>query len=199
MKYPVLIFYTITTLLLGLVIGLHDTIMLPYLEVLFVVFTFAESYFILQNFDFDHGLPLIATFVKLLNTITIMFAPVVAIVVHIIVNIYIYIHIRGLDRRHKRLKYHYTVNNVIPGPFLLKIFASFLNPLYFLILTILGTMRIGQKLRMVDRIDVLKYIVLADVVVLLLLFTRYNIIAFLIYMSMLIIFEFVPIEKQLES
>lgn len=199
MKYPVLIFYTITTLLLGLVIGLHDTIMLPYLEVLFVVFAFAESYFILQNFDFDHGLPLVATFVKLLNTITILFAPVVAMIVHIIVNVYIYIHIRGLDRRHKRLKYHYTVNNVIPGPFLLKIFASFLNPLYFVILTVLGTMRIGQKLRLVDRIDILKYIVLADVVVLLLLFTRYDIVAFLIYMNMLIIFEFVPIEKQLES
>lgn len=199
MKYPVFIFYSITTLLLGLAIILQDTILLPYIEVLFVVFTFAESYFILQNYDFDHGLPLIATFIKLTNTITILISPLFALVVHVITNVYIYTHIRGLDRRHKRLKYHYTVNNVIPGPFLLKVFASFLTPLYFLILTILGTMRIGQKLRLVESTYILKYIILADVVVLVLLFTEYDVIAFLVYMAMLIIFEFIPVKKQLEG
>ncbi len=199
MKYHVLIFYALTTVLLGLVILLQDTIFLPYVEVLYVVFTFAESYYVLQNYDFDHGIPFVATFVKLANTITILIAPIIAMIIHLVIHIYIYSHIRGLDRRHKRLKYDYTVNNVIPGPLLLKIFASFLSPALFVVITILGTMRVRQKLNLVKRNDILKYVLAADVVVFLMLLTRYDVVGFLIYMIMLIIFEFVPVENKIEG
>lgn len=197
MKYQVLIFYAITTALLGAIIGLDGTIFVPYLEVLYVVFTFAESYFILQNFDFDHGIPFAATIIKLVNTLTILVFPVVALIVHVIVHIYIYVHIRGLDRRHKRLKYDYTVNNVIPGPFLLKIFASFLDPIFFLGIALLSDLRIRQKLALVSRLDLFKYILLVDIVVFIILLTPLHNVAFLIYMIKLIIFEFIPIENKL--
>ncbi len=197
MKYQVLIFYAITTALLGAIIGLDGTIFVPYLEVLYVVFTFAESYFILQNFDFDHGIPFAATIIKLVNTLTILVFPIVALIVHVIVHIYIYVHIRGLDRRHKRLKYDYTVNNVIPGPFLLKIFASFLDPIFFLGIALLSDLRIRQKLALVSRLDLFKYILLVDIVVFIILLTPLHNVAFLIYMIKLIIFEFIPIENKL--
>lgn len=197
MKYQVLIFYAITTVLLALVIALDGSSLIPYIEVLYVVFTFAESYFVLQNYDFDHGIPFVATIIKLANTITILVFPVIALIVHLVVHVYIYVHIRGLDRRHKRLKYHYTVNNVIPGPILLKIFASFLSPLLFLGIVLLSDMRIRQKLSLVKRTDLFKYILLADVVVFVILLTPLYNVAFLIYMIKLIIFEFVPIENKL--
>lgn len=197
MKYPVMIFYLITTTLLALIIGLQDTTIVPYLEVLYVVFTFAESYFVLQNYDFDHGIPFVTTFFKLANTITISILPAFAMVVHLIVNIYMYTHIRGLDRRHKRLKYHYTVNNVIPGPIVLKTFASFLPPMIFLVLTILCNLRVNQKLKLVKRQDLLKYIFIADFAVLSFLLTSHRDVGFLVYMIMLVLFEFIPIENKL--
>lgn len=197
MKYPVLIFYLITTGLLTLIIVFQDSSLLPYLEVLYIVFTFAESYFVLQNYDFDHGIPFVTTFIKLANTITIPVFPAFAMIVHIIVDLYIYTHIRGLDRRHKRLKYDYTVNNVIPGPILLKIFASFLSPLLFLIITILCNLRIVQNLKTVKRIDLVKYIFLADLAVFGILLTSRSIVGFLVYMIMLVLFEFIPIENRL--
>lgn len=197
MKYPVMIFYMITTALLALIIGFHDSVLLPYFEVLYVVFTFAESYFVLQNYDFDHGIPFVTTFFKLANTITISILPAFAMVVHLIVDIYTYSHIRGLDRRHKRLKYDYTVNNVIPGPILLKTFASFLPPLIFLILTILCNLRVNQKLKLVKRPDLLKFIFIADFAVLSLLLTSHRDVGFLVYMIMLVLFEFIPIKNKL--
>lgn len=197
MKYPVLIFYTITTALLGAILAMQGSGVLPYLEVLYVVFTFAESYYVLQNYDFDHGLPLVATFIKLVNSITILVLPVFTLVIHIIVNTYIYVHIRGLDRRHKRLKYAYTVNNVIPGPFLLKIFASFLSPILFLVIIVLSNFRIYQKFKLVKRGDLFKYIALIDTIVFIILLTPANQVGFLVYMIELIIFEFIPIENKL--
>lgn len=197
MKYQVLIFYAITTALLGLVIALDGSVLIPYIEVLYVVFTFAESYFVLQNYDFDHGIPFVATIIKLANTLTILIFPVIALIIHLIVHIYIYSHIRGLDRRHKRLKYHYTVNNVIPGPILLKIFASFLSPAFFLGIALLSDLRIHQKLNLVKRTDLLKYILITDLVVLIILLTPLHNVAFLIYMIKLITFEFIPVEIKL--
>ncbi|WOO88948.1 hypothetical protein R2F61_08780 [Mollicutes bacterium LVI A0078] len=197
MKYPVLIFYTLTTLLLVLVNILQDSFLLPYIEVIFVVFSFAESYYVLQNYDFDHGVPFTATILKLANTITILVAPLLALVFHLVVHIYLYTHIRKRTRRETRLKYHYTVNNVIPGPFLLKVFASFLSPLLFIGITLLANMRIYQKLVLVKRTDLLKYIILVDIIVFIIMLTNISVIAFLVYMIMLIIFEFVPIEQKL--
>ncbi len=197
MKYPVLIFYTLTFILLALVNVLQDSILLPYIEVLFVVFSFAESYYVLQNYDFDHGIPFTATILKLANTITILVAPFAALVFHLIVHIYLYTHIRKRTRRETRLKYAYTVNNVIPGPFLLKVFASFLSPLFFIGITVLANLRIRQKLVLVKRTDLLKYIIVVDIIVFIIMLTSLNFTAFLVYMIMLIIFEFVPIENKL--
>lgn len=199
MKIQVLIFYGITTLLLSFTNLLGDASIVGYLQVLYVVFTFAESYFVLQNFDFKHGLPYFATFFKLLNTIVIFAFPKVAFVLHIIVHVYIYSHIRGLDKRHKRLKYDYTVNNLIPGPLVLKIFCSFLNPLYFVVITILASLRIYQKVRMVNAFRILTAFVICDIVVLILKFTIFNKVAFLIYMVMLILFEFIPLNNKLKN
>lgn len=197
MKYPVIIFYSITTALLGAILALQGSAAMPYLEVLYIVFIFAESYFVLQNYNFDHGLPLIATFIKLVNSITILVMPIFTLIVHILVNTYIYMHIRGLDRRHKRLKYEYTVNNVIPGPFLLKIFASFLSPILFLVIIVLTNFRIRDKFNRVKRSDLFKYLVIIDVVVFMMMLTPAHQIAFLVYMITLIIFEFIPIENKL--
>lgn len=199
MKSHVLIFYAITTILLVLVNLLQDSFLLPYIEVFFVVFTFAESYYVLQNYDFDHGIPFVATFFKLFNTITIIVAPLFALVFHIIVHIYIYSHIRGLNSRYARLKYEYTVNNVIPGPFLLKVFASFLSPTLFIMITILADMRIKQKLTIVKRLDLMLPIILSDVAVLLIMFTNLGVAAFLVYMIFLIMFEFTPIQNKIGS
>lgn len=199
MKSHVLIFYAITTILLVLVNLLQDSFLLPYIEVFFVVFTFAESYYVLQNYDFDHGIPFIATFLKLFNTIMIIVAPLFALVFHIIIHIYIYSHIRGLNSRYARLKYEYTVNNVIPGPLLLKVFAAFLSPTFFIMLSILADMRIRQKLNLVRRADLLLPIILADVAVLLIKLTDLSYAAFLVYMIFLIMFEFTPIQIKIES
>lgn len=197
MKYPLLIFYTITTVLLVLIIALGQSPILPYLEVLYVVFTFAESYFVLQNYDFDHGVPIVATFIKLANTITIIVFPLFALIVHLIVNVYIFTHVRGLDRRHKRLKYDYTINNVIPGPFLLKVFASFLSPTLFIVIVLLSNLRIRQKLNAAERSHLLKYILMTDLAVFIMLLSPLAYVSFLVYMISLIIFEFTPIEKKL--
>ncbi len=197
MKQGVLIFYALTTALMAMIVGFQDSFLLAYLEVLYVLFIFAESYYVLQNYDFDHGIPFYATFIKLANTITVLISPIAALIVHIVIHIYIYSHIRGLDKRHKRLKYDYTVNNVIPGPFLLKLFASFLSPLLFIPITILGSLRIKQKLNVVKRPDLFKYFIIADIAVLVILLTRLHVVAFLIYMIMLVIFEFIPIENKI--
>lgn len=197
MKYPVLIFYAITTVLLGAIITLQGYALLPYLEVIYIVFIFVESYFVLQNYDFDNGLPLVATFIKLINSVTILVLPIVTLIVHVLVNAYIYMHIRGLDRRHKRLKYKYTVNNVIPGPFLLKIFASFLSPILFLVIIILTNFNIYHKFKLVIRGDLFKYLIIIDTIVFMILLTSVHQIGFLVYMITLIIFEFIPIENQL--
>ncbi|WOO87157.1 hypothetical protein RZE82_08570 [Mollicutes bacterium LVI A0039] len=197
MKKPVRNFYLITTLLLIAIIGLEQTIIAPYIRVLYIVFTFAESYFVLQNYDFDHGIPYVATFFKLANTLTVLVYPLGGLVVHLVIHIYIYSHIRGLVRRPKRLKYDYTINNVIPGPFLLKVFASFVQPTAFVAIIILANLRIRQKLGMVKRVDLFKYILMVDLVVLIILFTSLSKVAFLIYMITLILFEFIPIEHKI--
>lgn len=197
MKQAALIFYGLTTVLIGLILVFQDSFLLAYLEVFYVLFIFAESYYVLQNYDFDHGIPFYATFIKLANTITVLISPLAAFIIHIIIHIYIYSHIRGLDKRHKRLKYDYTVNNVVPGPFLLKLFASFLSPILFVPLTILGSLRIRQKLILVKRMDLLKYFILGDIAVLIILLTRLHVVAFLVYMIMLIIFEFIPVENKI--
>lgn len=197
MKKPVLIFYAITTILLILVVLLGESPVVSYIEVLYVVFTFAESYYVLQNYDFDHGIPIYTSFFKLVNTITVLVFPIVTLVCHILLHAYIYNHIRGLNQRDKRLKYDYTVNNVIAGPFLLKLFASFLGPFLYVCITALGTLRIRQKLDKVDKLDVLWIVVLSDIVVFIIMFTTLQSVAFLIYMIMLIIFEFTPVEKKL--
>lgn len=199
MKIHIAIFYTITSLLLILVNILQASFILPYLEVFYVVFTFAESYYVLQNYDFDHGIPFIATFIKLVNTMTVLVFPLVALVIHLIIHIYIYSHIRGLDSRETRLKYAYTVNNVIPGPLVLKIFASFLTPTLFLMLVIIADLRIHQKLKQVGRLDIIKPIVVSDFFVLVIIVTQTNAVAFLIYMIGLILFEFIPIENKYEQ
>ncbi len=197
MRNHILIFNTITVMLILVIIGLQDSVLLPYVEVMYVIITFAESYFVLQNYDFEKGVPFYTAFFKLINTIIILVSPLAALVIHIVTNAYIYSHIKSLKRRDKRLKFDYTVNNVIPGPLLLKVVASFLSPLLFIVLTALASFRIREKLLSVERIDILKYIVLADVLVLVMLFTRLSIVSFLIYVIMLIIFEFIPIEKRL--
>ncbi len=197
MKQAALIFYGLTTFLIGLILVFQDSFLLAYLEVFYVLFIFAESYYVLQNYDFDHGIPFYATFIKLANTLTILISPLAAFIIHVIIHIYIYSHIRGLDKRHKRLKYDYTVNNVVPGPFLLKLFASFLSPMLFVPITILGSLRIRQKLILVKREDLFKYFILADIVVLIILLTRLHVVAFLVYMIMLIIFEFIAIENKI--
>ncbi len=197
MKQAALIFYGITTVLIGLILVFQDSFLLAYLEVFYVLFIFAESYYVLQNYDFDHGIPFYATFIKLANTLTVLISPLAAFIIHIIIHIYIYSHIRGLDKRHKRLKYDYTVNNVVPGPFLLKLFASFLSPILFVPITILGSLRIRQKLILVKRTDLLKYFILGDIAVLIILLTRLHVVAFLVYMIMLIIFEFIPVENKI--
>ncbi len=197
MKQAALIFYGLTTVLIGLILVFQDSFLLAYLEVFYVLFIFAESYYVLQNYDFDHGIPFYATFIKLANTLTVLISPLVAFIIHIVIHIYIYSHIRGLDKRHKRLKYDYTVNNVVPGPFLLKLFASFLSPILFVPITILGSLRIRQKLILVKRTDLFKYFILADIAVLIILLTRLHVVAFLVYMIMLIIFEFIPVENKI--
>lgn len=197
MKKPVLIFYSITTILLILVVLLGDSKLVSYIEVLYVVFTFAESYYVLQNYDFDHGIPVYTSFFKLVNTITVLVFPVVTLVCHVLLHAYIYNHIRGLNRRDKRLKYDYTVNNVIAGPFLLKLFASFLGPFLYVCITILGTLRIRQKLHKVDRINVMWIVIVSDLAIFIIMFTRLQAEAFLVYMIMLIIFEFTAVEKKI--
>lgn len=195
MKKQLLIFYGIVTSLVLLIIFLEDTIFLPYLQVLYVVFTFAESYFVLQNWNFDHGVPYVATFIKLTNTIAILYIPEFALAIYVIVNIYILIHLRNIPRRPKRLKFDYTVNNIIPGPFLLKVFGSFLNPFMFAVIIIITNIRIVQKLEAIKRVDLFKYIIIPDLCIFIISLTPLGNIAFLIYMIMLIMYEFVPIQK----
>lgn len=197
MKKPVFIFYTITTLMLVLICLLQSNFLLPYVEVAYVLFTFAESYYVLQNYDFNHGIPFGATIIKLLNTLIVMYHPLIGLIIHLLIHIYIYVHIRQLDKRDTRLKYDYTINNVIPGPFVLKLFAAFLPPFFFIIIALVADLRIIQKFKMADCMKFLKYVILVDIFVLIVKFTSLSIYAFLGYMIMLIIFEFIEIEKKL--
>lgn len=197
MKKPVFIFYTITTLMLVLICLFQSSFLLPYVEVAYILFTFAESYYVLQNYDFNHGIPFGATIIKLLNTLIVMYHPLIGLIIHLLIHMYIYVHIRQLDKRDTRLKYDYTINNVIPGPFVLKLFAAFLPPFFFIIIALVADLRIVQKFKMANCMRFLKYIVLVDVFVLVVKFTSLSIYAFLGYMIMLIIFEFIEIEKKL--
>lgn len=193
MRKPVFIFYMLTTSLLGLVVGLNDTFLAPYLINLYVLFTFAESYYVLQSYDFDHGIPYAATIIKLANTLFVSYIPLFSLLIHVATHVYLYSKIRSLPVRQKRLKYDYTVNNLIPGPFLLKIFTSFLNPVLFALSCIAIDLRITHKFKNVSNRSIIYYIMLTDIFVLAVKFTTFTDNAYLCYMIMLIIFEFTPI------
>ncbi len=195
MKKHVLIFYAITTVLLFLIVGFQDSMLLPYIEVAYVLFTFAESYYVLQNYDFDHGIPFTATLVKLSNTMIVLFYPIVGLLIHLVIHGYLYNHIRRRASRDTRLKYNYTLNNVIAGPFILLLFAAFMPVYLFTPLAILALARSYQKLSLVNAKQYIKYMILVSILSFALEFTIISYVAFLPFMIMLIIFEFIEIEK----
>lgn len=196
MRKPIIIFYTLTTSLLTFVVIFNESIFAPYLINLYILFTFAESYYVLQNYDFDHGIPYGATIIKLVNTIFVTIFPLISLLIHVSCHVYLYKHVRLRIKRSKRLKYHYTVNNLISGPLVLKLFSSFLNPILFLIASLLVDMRIDQKLNKISNSNVIFYIIITDIFVLLIKFTPFASTGYLCYLIMIIIFEFVPIKNQ---
>ncbi len=199
MKSHIKIFYSITTLILIALCAFKSTFLMPYISSAYILFIFAESYYVLQNYDFDNGIPYITTIIKLLNTLVVINMPYIGLVIHLLSHFYLYNHMRSKSRRDTRLKYEYTINNVIPGPFVLKLFASFLNPLFFLVLTIFANLRISQKFQKCKILKYYKYVILADVCALVIITTELHQYACLIYMIMLICFEFIPVATKIDE
>ncbi len=196
MKYPVLIFYIITSVLLIIGQITYSLVNSQYLLIFYIILLFAQSYYVIQNYDFDHGVPHFTIVVSLLNATILFHLPIVSIFVHAITHTYLYVHIKSKTRRNKRLKYDYTINNLIPGPMLLKVFSAFFNIYIFTLFAFLANIKIYKKFKDADVLFFFKYIILTDLIaVAIIVIAPTNLLVFLVYMSAIIVFDFIEIKK----